>query len=350
MHRPLDSTKLRFVWASLLVAAGILGILYLFAVCHRPSPDAAYYLAMSKRPFTFTIAPFGYRILSPLLVHLMPVSIDCGWKILAALSILAAQGTLLLFLNDLGFSARYWMLGVAFLGFSYIGIRVVTQPISPDPLNTFLLMLLFIGTIRQQPTLSGAALALGALNRASMLLFAPIYYFGRQKIGTRIEPLLKCALLALPAVAVVMAVRFLLFHHSQPFAHTDVLDVVQYQARRGNLLLAITGHFAFTYSFLWLLAPAGLRQAPPVLRKLSYAIVVIVMIHCFFAADWGRMIALAFPVVIPLSLYALRGICRTRSRYVATVLQVTCVTLYILTMWVTNVDTAGPLLSYLQKA
>ena len=48
---------------------------------HPLAGDAHHYLAMSAHPFTFEAAPWGYRILTPLIVHVLPASHELGFEI-----------------------------------------------------------------------------------------------------------------------------------------------------------------------------------------------------------------------------------------------------------------------------
>ena len=65
-----------------------------------PAFDAYAYLAMAEHPPVFTVAPWGYRVLTPWLVHLLPVdNVARGFRYVTLSSLTLAGGLLFLFLS-----------------------------------------------------------------------------------------------------------------------------------------------------------------------------------------------------------------------------------------------------------
>src|SRR4051812_24116737 len=56
--------------------------------------DALVYARMAHQPWVFTQSPWGYRLLTPWLVHLLPLPIDLGFWLITVLA-LAATATVL---------------------------------------------------------------------------------------------------------------------------------------------------------------------------------------------------------------------------------------------------------------
>ena len=68
--------------------------------------DAQYYVAMAENPAEFTKAPYGYRILTPVVVHLLPISVEQGFKLVTLLALSLSLLLLAYYLLVLRMSAQ----------------------------------------------------------------------------------------------------------------------------------------------------------------------------------------------------------------------------------------------------
>jgi hypothetical protein len=99
---------------------------------------------MAERPAVFSVAPWGYRILVPAVVHAMGFrNVVRGFKVLSFAAMVSVGGGLFLFLRRRG--AKEWaaLLGVALFGLSPPVARVVETPFFLEPVG----MLLFLSLL-----------------------------------------------------------------------------------------------------------------------------------------------------------------------------------------------------------
>ncbi len=207
---------LRGLAPALVVAAGLAfaldrhqGDLARYDRHSQPGFDARVYVAMADDPAFFTLAPWGYRLLSPWLLH--AVSREPGLGEFLALTLLAlfAAGLLLdAWLRRLGHGLGARLLALALFAFSPPVDHAVSVPFLADPL-VFLLLVAFLLALQARAPLAVLALvaALGALGKDIFLYFLPLAFFARRPdVGTP-RALLQALLVALPAAAVTLTLR-----------------------------------------------------------------------------------------------------------------------------------------------
>src|SRR5437867_2915591 len=83
-----------------------------------PAFDAYVYMAMAEHPSFFTVAPWGYRLLTPLLVRSWPARADRAYRQLTLSTLAAAGVALFLFLRRLGHGLVGSLAAVAAFGLS----------------------------------------------------------------------------------------------------------------------------------------------------------------------------------------------------------------------------------------
>jgi hypothetical protein len=175
----------------------------------QPGFDARVYMAMSEAPAFFTVEPWGYRLLSPWLVHLLSDAPDAGAFTAVTLVALFAAGLLLFtWLRRLGHAPFAAALGVAAFAFSPPVSRAVRDPFLAEPLLAVLLML-FLLALEARAGLATLALvaALGALGKDLFLFLLPVVFFVRRTdVGAR-RALAETAVVVLPAAALTWLLR-----------------------------------------------------------------------------------------------------------------------------------------------
>lgn len=90
----------------ILTGIGVLVLALLFGLITARKgviqDDAAIYFAMARNPWVFTTGPHGYRLLTPLLVHLLPVDPLVGFSAVTFLSLALTVPLLQKYLQALG--------------------------------------------------------------------------------------------------------------------------------------------------------------------------------------------------------------------------------------------------------
>jgi hypothetical protein len=274
---------------------------------------------MAERPAVFTVAPWGYRVLTPALVRVLPVgNVARGFRSITLLGLTLAGGLLFLFLRRLGHGAPAALLGVGAFALSPPAGQAVRNPFLAEPLG-IVLVLAFLLALE-----TGAGLAvlvllalLAALCKEGLLaILLPLVFFAlRNRDGTR-RALVAFAVVAVPAAALAAALPAWWTPHLS--ASVPSLDPVT----RALAALGAWREWAVPV-LLAGLTPAALvgalrPQARPLLRRYGYLLVVTFAASLaaatytgeggpghFFAADVPRLLLYALPVVIALALTAL---------------------------------------------
>jgi hypothetical protein len=276
-------------------------------------------MAVAEHPAFFTVAPWGYRVLTPWLVHVLPVgNVARGFRYVTLGSLTLAGGLLFLFLRRLGHHPRAALAGVVVFGLSAPVGEAIRNPFLAEPLG-IVLVLAFLLALE-----TGAGLAvlvllavLAALCKEGLLaILLPLVFFGlRDREGTR-RALQAFALVSVPALALAVALPVWWTPHLR--ASMPGLDPVP-------SALAAAGAWR---EWWWPLLLAGLtpvaalgalrRPARPILRRYGYLLVVTFGAGFaaatytgegppghFFAADVPRLLIYALPVLIALAGVAL---------------------------------------------
>jgi hypothetical protein len=315
--------------AALALAAALLGVQ--LACCLPelrrydrhvlPAFDAYVYTAMAEQPSVFTVPPWGYRILTPALVHwLSPGDPPRGFLVLSLACLTLSGGLLFLFLRRLGHAAGAALLAVAASALSLPVEQTLRYLFLVEPLSLVLLLLILLALESGGDAAVLALLfALGALNKEAFLLFLPAVYCarsGRDGARAALAKLAACAVAALGATEAVRAwqpqVRGA--GMSLPAWETAWLAVYRILAGFGQWWDAALLHGVGALALLGALRPA----ARPLLRRHGYLLAVCLALPFaasvytdddrnvpFFPADIPRLMLFALPLLLPLALVAL---------------------------------------------
>ncbi len=163
---------------------------------------------MAEHPPVFTLPPWGYRILTPWIVHALPWGAARSFVLVTHVLLVLAGGLLFLFLRRLGCGPLASLLGVAALGFTRPLEESVAYPFLTEPLTLVLLIALLLGV---EAGLGAGPLAvvatLGALSKEITLLFLPVIFFARRDRDGTARALVTAVLTALPAGLATLALR-----------------------------------------------------------------------------------------------------------------------------------------------
>jgi hypothetical protein len=283
---------------------------------------------MAEDPAYFTVAPWGYRALSPLIVHaLWPREVVRGFRLLSLAGLALAGPLLFLFLRRQGAAE-----GLALLA---TGLAFFTPPVDEAFRNFFLsepvgLPLLLAALLaleeRRHPVVASvglaAALSLGALTKEVFVLFLPGFAAAAWALHGPRGGLLRAAPAVLLALSVHGGLRVLWAPYPAP-AGARVPDLGQAAAAALRILGAAPDWWAplfacgFPLAMVSLLRPAGLRLARRygLLLVLALALPFAAAIYTgeafpadhFYTDDVPRLLLYALPILLALSLVALKA-------------------------------------------
>jgi hypothetical protein len=174
-----------------------------------PAFDAHVYVAMAERPAFFSVAPWGYRVLAPLLAGAFPgMGPVRGFYALTWLSLLGTGVLLHALLRRLGNSDWAALLGVLLFALSGPVSQALSYPFVAEPLCV-LLLVAFLLAFESGASLAILALlaVLGALAKEVLLALLPLLFVAARAESRSARAWLRAALAALPALVATGALR-----------------------------------------------------------------------------------------------------------------------------------------------
>ena len=176
-----------------------------------PGFDAHVYVAMAEEPRTFTVGPWGYRILLPGLLNalLPPRSIAEGFDWAARLSLVVASGLLFVYLRILGAPRRAALIAVFAMMLTPSVETVFANPFLVEP---FALMLLLLALIAIEGEAGEVTIALSlillSLSKEIWILLLPLIFLKGLDEGSK-GAFLRTLRIAAPALWVSVLMRWL---------------------------------------------------------------------------------------------------------------------------------------------
>ena len=318
------SVRARCLAVAILLSAALVGVreLQYFSVAydrfHLPAFDGHVYVAMTEAPGVFTVAPWGYRVLTPWLVRAFTWSLRDHapaffWSTVLGLSLGGAL--LFVYLRRLGNAFLPALLGLTLFGASGPTGEVVRYQFLAEPLTFMLEVAFLLGIETTAPTGLLAMIAvLGVLSKEFFVLLLPLVWIvGRGRDGDR-RALRRAALVLAPALVLTVTLRHVWTPHIRPPLPSPSIDtlavakarlVESWPEWRGDSLLmgltpiAVVGAFrrrgrrlAARGAYLGLVT-----LVPPFLNPVT-----------FLSNDIPRLLLYALPAVVPLSLAAFDGV------------------------------------------
>jgi hypothetical protein len=316
-----------FLLLSVLLSAALMG--YRHHQVTRRSPhtrfdlpgyDAHVYVAMAEHPAIFSVAPWGYRALTPWVVHVFPAAKAIRAFRLVNLSALTLASVLLyLFLRRLGFGSWAALIGMVAFCLSEPAKEVLHYGFLAEPL-TVLLFVVFLLAVEARASLPilGLLMAVGSFSKELFLVLLPLVLLeALPRVGLRLS-LLRAAVVASEAGAVTWLLReWWTPHLGAASAGPSLSDLP-------GAFSSIAASFVHWWWPLLLggVLPLGLigslrRASRAYLARHGYLLLVMTALPFgagvytgdaqtthFFSGDVERLLIYALPLWIPLALFA----------------------------------------------
>jgi len=313
--------------AVLFVPVMILGIETIFV---KPWPvfgDASFYAAMAKDPFVFmtpqgyTGNAYGYRILTPLIVHALPLSADSGFWIVTIVSLLLSAVVLYLFLTQcfslshrMGILGQFLFLTDITIVYNVGNLRLV------DPLAYLFLILGLYFAYSQMSVLFAITFPLGVVNKEIELILAPLYYLINNDRKLDLACLRKTVLLCAPGIVCFWALHVLISGRIEEPSSSTATITANLAYSWLSRPVQSTGWLVFSWSLLWALAFLGYARYchEDRARRLVWLMPFVFALAIVY--DVSRMLAYGFPAMIAYSLCTVGAWSKSRRGLLATVL------------------------------
>jgi hypothetical protein len=277
-----------------------------------PGFDAHVYVAMAEQPRFFTVAPWGFRVLTPWLVHALPASnVARGFRWVSVGALAAAAALLFLYLDRLGFAAGAALAGSAAFAVSGPVGEAARYRFLAEPLTAALEVgyLWAIAAGARAGPLALIAL-LGVLAKEYFLLLLPLpWLLRRGRLGDARAAGL-ALLAAVPAVAAFLGLRLAWAPHLPAPLPAFGGEALGLAWRRLGESWSEWAPAALLAGLTPLAILGACRRAGRELRWPAAYVTVVTLAApllnpvAFFPADMPRLLLYVLPLAIPLALVA----------------------------------------------
>jgi hypothetical protein len=278
-----------------------------------------YYVELSKNLFLPENHPTRFRILSPVIAHLMPFSPESNFKILTYFCTFLSSILIYVFIRQNCFTHKQGIIGISFFIFSSASLPSLNYYGFVDPL-TYLLLLLSLIFIKRKYLFS-LLISLAVLNRETAILFVPLYYLFNLQNNILERKLLKDTLL----IFIISTLTFIIsrtlvslvtnFEDYLGFGYY-FYNSIEHQKTALNAKFSIYMKGVWgTFDLVWVLMFFGVFSCK---KKWLYSLIYLLLIgfgQTLIALDTNRMIAVAFPMVIAVSLIGLEPLLNLNRRF-----------------------------------
>jgi hypothetical protein len=329
MNPSSRASRIPDLLSAVAISLVLTAIIYLFLTSRadiRDGNDNAIYMAMAENPSTYYLYPFRSRILTPIVVHFLPVELKVGFTILTFVSLNLTAIMLFLFMRRLGLSRTSSLLMLSVYLFSWGPVHSLTNPFLSDPLTYLFLVSGFYLLLFGTSDLAFAVITFcGALNRETSLFLIPSYFYFRKQ-SSRLTALVRTLLIAIPSVAAIAYLGFgpqssSVTWTSNYLNPSSIVRIIQHHIAKNALFDVYS-----TFGVVWVLSVLNIDKAASRLFRPNTLFITLVLLQLLIATDEARMLSFLFPLLIPLGAYEFeRTLQRFPSGYNRIVLLVTLV-------------------------
>ena len=294
---------------------------------HSEIPDIIHYRMMAEASpelSTEVSRNFGYRILSPWIVGVLPMNIDLGFYLFTIMIALMIPLLLFKFFKLFGLKENTaFFITILFMLNKYTYGFAIWDFYDINDLVTHMLILLFFISLKKENFFYiTIILIIGVLNRETILFAVPaglIYYWFKERSPKKTYKLIVATL---PAVMILTAVRtFVITESSSGSGLTHSFGKLHFDDTNKIFKPGTYYRIAInTFLPLALIPAVFFREKIKFFKEHSYffVFVIIYFFSCFIAGDNERLFAPVFPVFYLLIGYILENkkLLTLRNRYI----------------------------------
>jgi hypothetical protein len=268
--------------------------------------DEAWYVRMMRDGIlSIDIVPYRFRWLTPLLIgrfNILPVEDLSGFTVLNFAALIVTSVVLIRILQELQVNRALALLVPFFVFHAYLGRYAAWNHYLTDPATyMFFALVLWCLLDRRRYRHLGWLLVLGCLNSEKAIYWLPIVLIVLLKYYRLRNAMVRALAILGPAATAFLVPRLVL-------GHGLAANITPPQPSPANIALLISlppSYIYFPFGFLTIFFVIGFNRLPSVL-KMSSLILLPIYAQVYVAGyrgDVDRMIAYAFIILIPASLY-----------------------------------------------
>ena len=304
-----DDSKFQFLIVNLvcffiLLSIMIYGIFFLDPFLEPVMSDDIAYIKLAKNIFEPVEAPWTYRILTPFLVYLLPVETVMGFIIVNLSSLYATSILLFYYLKKLGFDFGQSIIGVLFFLLNPITLVLLITICVVDLLTFFLFLLAFYALLIRKDSLFLMSVTIGVVNREVILITLIFFFFLKLEELDKKNAIKQTILISIPPIIVFSVIRILYGIDANYFSIDLIINIVSIHYRTLQTNIFIHPYlFYISFGIFWLVSILNLQKIDSIFLKKSIYLIPFVFLQVLIATNYSRLFFIAFPIIIPISLY-----------------------------------------------
>ena len=271
------------------------------------SLDVQYYL-IECADINQGIPPYKYRILAPLIVHILSSILQISAEMTFVLlnifvTYLAAIFFNIYLLKDFNFSKNVSFIG----GILFVTMAAVTGTIPfpmLDPISLLFSILIFISVIRRNPYLFIFSSIAGVLSKEVLIIFSLMLFLETMQLNNKIKLLKNILISILPIIAFV-SVRIALggaafeVEYGHNIFKGEFPDLLKRLVDPGEIFYAFRRTF-LSFSFVWIgIINIGKHDF---FKRQIIIVPIVILATVVLSAQITRPLGILFPIVIPMFL------------------------------------------------
>jgi len=287
----------------------IFGKLFIHPFLDFINSDDKAYFKMAENIFEPVDAPWTYRILTPFLVYLLPFDTLIGFIIVNLSSLFATSILFFYYLKKLEFSFGICLVGVLFFLLNPITIFLIYAICFADLLLFFFFLLAFYALLCKNDLLFMISVTVGVTNKEIILITLILFFLYKfEEENKKFFSVIKSTILiSLPPIAVFFLIRLLYNVDSGYFSIDTIFNVLSIHL--SDFKTNIFWHpyrFYLVFGILWLISLLNFKKINNKFLKKSLYLIPFVFLQALIAIGYSRLFFIAFPIIIPISLYTFK--------------------------------------------
>ncbi len=326
---------LLFISSVLIFSIILYGLVFIDPfLSHGYYVDDLSYYEMGEDIFQPSTAPFRYRILTPLLVYLLPFNTLTSFIIVNIAALYASIFLFYKYLDKLEFPNDIKYIGCIFFILNPITIFLLWAICFIDFLSFFLLLLSFHAIKENKRILFSISVSLGVLNREFMILL-PIFYFLFYLKKKEFMKVLGSTLLVSIVPAICFGIVRLIYGLELSIITFYTLKIVFLVNIRNHQLNFFYHPYTFFLSFgiLWIVFLVVLGKMNNDYLRRTLFFLPFVFVQGFLGTSYSRLFFYAFPVIIPISLTIYRNKIKPKFFIIILILAISLVFFHVISVY-----------------
>jgi len=262
--------------------------------------DSLIYFKMSFDPFQSSIAPYMYRLLTPLIIFLLPLNHLLGFIFVNMTALFLTTVLFYYYLKKLDFNNIHAFLGVLFFLLAPTVIYTMYDIALVDFTSFLFFLLAFYAILCKNDKLYLVSLVLGVLNKETILLTLPLYLLIKLENEKLINALKSTLLIILIPLILFISIRYY-YGFTNYFSLSTVKETLIYDLQIKSIYDLSNPYFSF--NTLWILSIYCIKYVKGNFLKKSLYLLPFIFLQVLIATDMFRALFIAFPIIIPISLY-----------------------------------------------